>query len=115
MPLLDGKIRCPACSEWKALDFFIKSDIKRKSGYCRKCRNKKKSDWRNRNRQASNARKMASYRRNREAILARRGDKQKKPIEKNKLWKYNLKRYGITPERYTVMLSLQDGRCACCN
>lgn len=29
-------------------------------------------------------------------------------------WRFKLKRYGITPERYAELVAIQGDRCACC-
>lgn len=97
MPIVDGKIKCSICGEWKLMGAYSPRTKTRGRGECRPCDNARQRTRRQRLGDAWRAAKREHYHRNK--LTYRR---------------YNLARYSITPEQYDRILAEQGGGCACC-
>lgn len=95
-------LRCSKCEEQKLPeDFPIRKERPRgRRSRCRECSTTARSRM-----------KMAEYQ-----ATYRERLKKKNGIEffRDRERRFNLKRYGITPEEYEAMIARQDGKCAIC-
>lgn len=99
-------LRCSKCKEDKnENDFYVRNSRKRGRHYaCKACCD-------------------AYYQTPKGKEVARRATKKfirklkhERPEEyQRRVFRQNLKKYGLTPERYEEMVKAQDGRCVICN
>lgn len=82
---------CPSCKQTKPRDEFYKTNSKKwkhgLSGYCKECKKSQANEW------------------------ARSRPKDKRALARRR---YELKRFGVTPEWYDEQLKRQGGKCAIC-
>lgn len=122
MAIVDEKIRCPECSQWKELEHFTAADRKEGSGYCRSCRRDRNKRWVARNRAHDRARRRESYAakkspEERVRLLQRKellADQRRRGRKATNV-RYRLKsRYSISEAEYHQLVAAQGGRCAIC-
>lgn len=127
-PIVDGKLQCCRCREWKPTDEFNPKKGKKKSGYCKPCLREKCIEWRkanrgkylrtyrawvDRNREKINQKRRIEARRNATKINRLQRDRRSK--NKRQYREYELRsKYGLTIVQYEQMVSDQRSRCACC-
>ena len=122
MAIIEGKIRCPECSEWKVLDHFQRRDQERGNGYCRPCRDIRKRRWMQANRQRDSDRRRELYAAKKSpeahAELLRRRElaaDERRRGRRAATVRYRLKsRYSISEDEYARLIAAQGDRCAVC-
>jgi hypothetical protein len=109
MAIVEGRILCCVCREWKPLNEYPASRVKDGNGRCRSCSRRVAPGgkaWRATASPAEieriRARSNTYYMKDRANRLA--GAKAR-ALAVN---------YGMTPADYTAVLAAQGGRCACC-
>lgn len=112
MAIINGEIRCSCCKNFKPLNNFIPSVIKKGCGECRECKHKRKRIWEKKNPEKVAALDSRKRKKNREAINERQNKKNKENPEKAKC--NNLKKYGLTKKLYDKIKENQGGKCSCC-
>ena len=99
MAIVDGKIRCPSCSEWKELGAFQPKAAAKGSGKCLPCLAAYQREWQRKNRESRRASSLRWW-------------AKKSPEERAD---YRIKRnYGISRREYDQLLVVQRGVCAIC-
>lgn len=99
-PVIDGKLRCGRCHEWKPIALFYgdESTTTKKHSWCRSCATIAARIYRNKNREAVRAR-----------------EKQRVPVYRERRRQLEVKRkYGLTAEEFRDLVARHDGRCAGC-
>lgn len=94
---------CVRCREEKSLDDFHRQQSA-KDGHtsaCKPCNRERASEWRRRHPERARAHVEAWCERNPDRARAHRRNKQ-------------IRRYGIEPTEYQVLLDAQEGKCAIC-
>jgi len=113
MAIVDGKIRCAACREWKETNLFPPSSVSAGNGSCKPCNAARSAAARAKNPDKFNATSRKWYENNR-AIHAERVRKWT-DANKGRLFGNHLRRtYGITLEEYNSLIERQGGGCGIC-
>ena len=95
--------RCNDCGESKPLDEFHRN-VRKKDGHnliCKACANARTRGWR----------KAHPERAEKNRADTRRWNEENPDYRRRQMLQ---SKYGIAPEQYDALLSVQDGRCACC-
>ncbi|MGD9664619.1 MAG: endonuclease VII domain-containing protein [Novosphingobium sp.] len=113
MAIVDGKIRCSVCREWKETGLFPASSVLRGNGSCRAC-NAARSAARRAANTAKYNEKSRKWYANNKAIHFQRA---KKWADENKQRLFNnhlLRTYGINLAEYNAIIERQGGGCGIC-
>lgn len=116
MAVIDGKIKCSRCKEFKTLEHYSVSTHKRGCGTCRPCKQTEKKIRQQKDIEKTRAewRKDCATRIKKNPELWRSMAKAWRKRNPEKTKSHNLGRYGISFDEYKNILSSQNGGCAIC-
>ena len=113
MAIVDGKIRCSTCKEFKVLDEYQPAIARNGCGSCRQCKYESKRRWEQANPEKFNA--AAKRRRDARPDQYRAAAAKWRRENPEKVHANNIRNYyGIEADEYHRRLDEQGRRCACC-
>lgn len=113
MAVVDGKIKCSVCQEWKSLEWYQPSISAKGCGTCRPCKYAQKRAYERANPEKYNEQVRKNRAKRREAIRSR--SREWLASNKERAKGYGLRRYGITLEQFNAMFEAQGSKCAICS
>lgn len=113
MPILDGKIRCGTCQEWKLLLSFQPSVVKAGCGQCKVCKRVAARKW-EQDHPEHHKQTVRAYVKKRMANGHSAAQKRWRDKNPEKVKGHNLRRYGIGIDAYRLLLEKQGRGCKLC-